>query len=405
MKKNEHQTRRSFLKKGIATAAGSAFMPTAFSQEPLDNTSKVDDKLLYRTLGRTDIKLPVVSMGAGDTDNARLLGYGLDNGLKLVATSQYYGNGNNEKVVAEAIKGRERDSFVVMSSAMPAGIDHKNGVYTDASSEDDFLKKFDGSLERLGLEQIDIFLLPFAAKRESVFYKPLLSAMEKIKLSGKAKYVGIATHSWESEAIRAAIETELYDVVMTAYNFKHQNGTDIANALAEAHEAGLGTIAMKTMAGAYWDKERTQSINTKAALKWVLNNEHVHTTVPGITAFDQLQQNINLMGNISLSNAEWSDLKLSQTNHSRGIYCQQCGACVSQCAEQLDIPTAMRSYMYAFGYKNLAHAKQTYKWSAVNSNACNGCTRCSVSCPMGFDVKEKLASINEIDAISDSFLS
>ncbi len=36
---------------------------------------------------------------------------------------------------------------------------------------------------------------------------------------------------------------------------------------------------MKTMAGAYWDREKTKPINGVAALKWVLQNENIHTTV------------------------------------------------------------------------------------------------------------------------------
>lgn len=405
MNKLFRNNRRSFIKKGIATAVGSAFVPRVFGQNAPGNLTVAEEKLIYRTLGRTGYKLPIVSMGTGDTDNDKLLAYGLDQGLKLLATSQYYGNGNNEKVVAKAISGRKRESYIVMSSAMPPGIDYKNGLFTEASTEEDYLKKFDGSLERLGIEQIDIFLLPFAAKRESVFFRPLLSAMEKIKASGKAKYVGIATHSWEAEAIRAAVETDLYDVVMTAFNFKRQNNAQIADAIAEAADAGMGIIGMKTMAGAYWDKEKTQPINTKAALKWVLNNQNVHTTVPGITSFDQLQQNIDLMSDLKLSDDEATDLKLAQQKSLNGIYCQQCGKCIPQCAESLDIPTAMRSYMYAFGYKNLQHAKQTYKWSAVKENACGNCKSCHVNCPMGFDIKEKLASIKQIASVSDDFLA
>lgn len=405
MKKSFDSNRRNFIKKGIATAAGSTLIPAAFGQSPQKESNKTEKKLLYRTLGNTGIKLPAVGMGTGDTANSKLLGYGLDSGLKLLATSQYYGNGNNEKVVGEVIKGRPRDSFVVMTSAMPAGIDYKGGIFTEASTEEDFLKKFEGSLNRLGLDQIDIFLLPFAAKRESVFYKPLLGAMEKIKASGKAKYVGIATHSWETEAIRAAVETELYDVIMTAYNFKHQNNAEISEAIAEAAEAGMGIIAMKTMAGAYWDKEKTRAINTKAALKWVLSNENIHTTVPGITSFDQLQQNIDLMANIKLSEAEESDLELAQSNYINGVYCQQCGKCVSQCIESLDIPTAMRSFMYAYGYKNLSNAKQTFNLSGIDSKACANCSTCKVDCPMGFNIKDKLASIKQITSIHDEFLA
>lgn len=405
MKNPKDQNRRTFIKRSIATAAGVAVIQSAFGNSDKGTAKMSENKVVYRILGKTGIKIPIVSMGAGDTDNKKLLGASLDSGIKLLATSEYYGNGQNEKVISEVVKGRERDSYMIMTSANPQGVNYKEGLFTEASTKESFLRKFEGCLERLNLEYIDIFILPFAAKRESVFYKPLLSAMEEIKASGKAKYVGIATHSWESEAIRAAVETQLYDVVMTAYNFKHQYNQEIKEAIAEAAGAGMGIIAMKTMAGAFWDKEKNQPINTKAALKWVLNDENVHTTVPGVTSFDQLKQNIEIMADFQLTEADKSDLKLAQHTHPHGIYCQQCGQCISSCVESLDIPTAMRSYMYAYGYKNLAHAKQAIEWANVSSKACSGCTICSVKCPMGFDVKEKLADINRLSDVPGDLLA
>ncbi len=130
------------------------------------------------------------------------------------------------------------------------------------------------------VDYVDFFILGFAARRESVFYEPLLKALEKFKKQGKTRYLGVATHSFEPEAIRAAADTGIYDLVMTAYNFRKNNIAEIDEAIGYATEKGLGIIAMKTMAGVFWDKERTRPINTKASLKWVLKNENIHTTVP-----------------------------------------------------------------------------------------------------------------------------
>ena len=58
--------------------------------------------------------------------------------------------------------------------------------------------------------------------------------MEIIKKKGMAKYIGIATHSWEPEAINAAVEVGIYDVVMTAYNFRRTNISEINEALDNA---------------------------------------------------------------------------------------------------------------------------------------------------------------------------
>ena len=60
----------------------------------------------------------------------------------------------------------------------------------------------------------------------------------------------------------AAADTKIYDVAMVAYNFQNQQPQLMDDAVAYGASAGLGMIAMKSMAGRYWDKERTQPINS-----------------------------------------------------------------------------------------------------------------------------------------------
>ena len=192
---------------------------------------------------------------------------------------------------------------------------------------------------------------------------------------------------------------------MTAYNFRKNNIEEIDEAITYAAEKGLGIIAMKTMAGAYWDKERTMPINTKASLKWVLKNENIHTTVPDCSSFDHLYQNLGLMTDLELSEEEKRDLKSPSEELSTGIYCQQCGKCVPQCPEGLDIPTIMRSYMYAYGHKNLSHAQHTFDVARVPDESCFGCSTCVVDCTMGFDIKTKILDIARIQDIPQEFIS
>jgi predicted aldo/keto reductase-like oxidoreductase len=401
--KHKKQNRRHFLKSALTAATVSAVFPSA-----VNSTQKVTlsgNGLIKRKLGKTGLELPIVSMGAGDTDNPRLIEAALDNGIQLLATSEYYGNGNNERMIGEILKHRKREDVILMTSALSAGVDHKNGLYTEEATKEGWLSKIDGNLERLGVDQIDIYVLPFAAKRESVLYEPLLNAMVEIKKSGKARFLAIATHSWETEALRAAADTHVYDIVMTAYNFRKSNLDEMNNAIAYAANKGLGIIAMKTMAGVYWDKERTKPINTKASLKWVLQNPNIHTTVPGFTSFDQLQQNIEIMKDIRMSEEELNDLKVTNEDTAFGIYCQQCAQCIGQCKADIDIPTLMRSYMYAYGYKNFRQAKQAIKLSGINGYPCKDCQTCQVNCAMQFDVKGKISAILRLQEVPDEFLS
>jgi len=64
------------------------------------------------TLGRTGIKVPIVGIGAVSYDQG-ICRRALDLGIRHIDTSSQYRNGNHEKMLGEALKGRPRDSFVI----------------------------------------------------------------------------------------------------------------------------------------------------------------------------------------------------------------------------------------------------------------------------------------------------
>lgn len=110
-------------------------------------------------------------------------------------------------------------------------------------------------------------------------------------------------------------------------------------------------MGMKAIAGSVYNIGKKVNVNAKAALKWALQNENIHTNIPGFTTFDQMEENISIMDNLELTPEETEYLGKSKSYS--GLFCQQCEKCVSQCPRGLDIPTLMRSYMYAMGYKNV----------------------------------------------------
>lgn len=406
------QNRRNFLKNSLLTLSGAGLASGSLSKPWLARNPLQDEmKFVYRILGKTGIRLPVISMGTGNTNNPKLVQSALDKGVKLLATSEAYQNGNNEKMVGNALNGRPRDSYMIMTSNGDINwIDTKTGLYNDNFDPKAFMQRVDESLKRLQVDYVDIFIQPFATTRESIFHKPVMKAMEAVKKSGKAKYLGIATHKLEHEAIRAAVDVGIHDVVMTAYNFRRkswyseQKGGELDEAIRYAAESGLGVIAMKTMAGVYWDKERTKPINATAALKWVLQNENIHTTVPDCSTYDHLDQDLAIMASPELTEEEKQDLTPPSEDSSSGLYCQQCNKCISQCPETLDIPTIMRSYMYAYGYKNLEYARKTLGSTGLRSFPCTDCSICNVKCLMDFNVRSKVLDIARLQEIPEDFI-
>lgn len=407
MKTNQTRTsRRDFLKRGITGFAGAAlvgpFLNAGTGETPPGG--KEDSNIVYRKLGKTGLTLPVVSMGAANTLNGNLIKAALESGVRYFDTGHYYSKGRNEEMLGNAVKGLPRDSFVISTKVLAEDEDHVKGGFTGKSGIENFIKKFEISLKRLQMEYVDIFLLHGAGSRESALYEPLLTAMDRFKKQGKARYVGVSTHINEPEVIRAAVDSRFYDIVMTAYNFRQPHGEEVKKAIGEAAKAGLGVIAMKTQAGVYWDKQRKEPINPKAALKWVLQDKNVHTSIPGVTSFDQLQANISIMENPDLTPGEISDLKLNPKTALTGLYCAQCGSCRPQCRYNLDIPVVMRSYMYAYGYNSPSKARTVLGGRAKSRITCRECGHCAVTCPMGFDVSGKIKDIARILDIPDDFL-
>jgi predicted aldo/keto reductase-like oxidoreductase len=401
--KRMNTNRRNFIKKSAAGLAGVAFLPSFIKgeEESKAEESKKKRKIIYRTLGKTGIKLPIISVGA--VENKQLLAAALDVGVVYLDTASNYMRGRHEEIVAEVVKGRPRDSYVIGTKVYVL-TDQKTGLIKKGATAASFIETFEASLKRLGLDYVEFLHLHAAIKKEAVFHEAILSAMQKMKKEGKARFLGVSVHTNEPEVIRAAVDTKVHDVVLTAYNFRQPHVAEVEKAIDYAAKAGLGIVAMKTQAGVYWDKERKHPINPKAALKWVLQNENVHTTIPGFTTFDQMETDLSVMEDLTLTPQEKADLKIGEKLALTGLYCSQCRQCLSQCPKKLDIPTLMRSYMYAYGYRNLAKARETMEGIDLSSPACNDCTTCSVKCTMGFDVRDKIKDISRIKDIPQEFL-
>jgi len=396
-----NKDRRNFIKKGVAGLAGAAVLPSVLRGEKKEEKKK---KLMFRTLGKTGLKLPVVSMGVMNADNPELVRAALEAGIVLLDTAHGYQRGRNEEMIGKVIKDRPRDSYVIATKVPGDPLDRKTGLFTKETKAEPFIEKFHISLKRLGLEYVDIFYLHSVVKRGAALFEPLLSAMVKLKKEGKIRFIGVTTHRNEPEVVRAAADSKVYDVVLTAYNFLQPHLAEVEESITYAASKGLGIVAMKTQAGVYWDSERQHQINMKAALKWALQNENIHTAIPGFTTFDQMNLDLTVMEDLTLTQQEKNDLKLDKKIALTGLYCRQCEKCVSQCRENLEIPTYMRSYMYAYGYRNLGLARDTLESLNESHIPCSNCRTCKVNCTMGFDVKNKVLDIVRLKDVPEDFL-
>ncbi len=394
--------RRNFLKSAIIGASGTIAGVSSMASPAKINYTE-NTKLINRKLGNTGIELPIVSMGVMRADNPNLVRAAIKAGIKHFDTAHGYGRGNNELMLGEVFKEYPRDSVIIGTKIRPDHYDRSTGTYGPELTKESIIEKFETSLERLQTDYVDILYLHGVKTKEAILNETIVEAFTEIKKQGKAKYLGISTHSNEPEVIQAVIDGSIYSIVLTAINFKQDHVNEIKEKIALASEKGIGIIGMKTMAGAFADKERTKPINCKAALKWVLQDPNVHTTIPGITNIEQLAENISVMENLKLTEEEEKHLEAARL--IAGLYCDGCRECVAKCKKNLPVNDIMRAYMYTYGYSQIDKAHSLLADTAIPENPCDGCTECTVTCRKGFNVQDKIADVARLKTIPKEFIS
>jgi uncharacterized protein len=392
--------RRGFLRTGLTGAAGIvALSPSLASAVTTDQQQDI----IYRTLGKTGMKVPVISFGVMRADNPGLCKAAYEKGIKFFDTANGYQNGNNETMLGNLFKDIPRTSFFLATKVKAAGVD-REGKPSDQTTAEDFLAKFDTSMSRLKMDYVDILYIHDIRNPEMLEYKPIINAAKKLKKEGRVKFIGFSTHANEPVVIDAAAGLNTFDVILTSYNFKQTYINELNAAIKKASQAGIGIVAMKTMAGGgFLDKEKTRPINSSAALKWVLANQDITTTIPGMTAFDHLDLNIKLLYDISISDAEKKDLIAA--NSESGLYCTGCTKCLQTCPMKLPVPDLMRAFMYAYGYSSPGMAYSLLEELGTSDNPCKECDSCKVNCTKNFNIKEKITDISRLVNVPADFLS
>ncbi|MDR1524349.1 MAG: aldo/keto reductase [Tannerella sp.] len=393
--------RRKFIRMTAAAGAGAAFFPAnvkaAGTNPSVESALQERIEMPVRTLGRTGLQLPILSMGVMRADNSSVVRAAFNSGLIHFDTANGYQGGKNEEMLGVFFDGKPRDSFVIATKV-------KFDYPLREDFEEKFMEKVEVSLERLKIKYVDIFYIHAISDVETVKDSRVTDVLKKLKESGKAKFLGISTHAHKPEQLDAAVEKGIYDVVLLSYNFKMRNLPETEAAIERAAKAGIGLVAMKTMAGGVEDAGGKKKINAQACLKWVWENKHITTIIPGFTNYDELDECLAAVKSPELDDAERN--YLASLRDKELLYCQQCGQCGKQCPEHLPIPDMMRAYMYTYGYKYAQLSKETLSELKLPENICDSCkSGCKVTCPSGFNVGQKIAAIKPVMEIPDVFLT
>jgi L-glyceraldehyde 3-phosphate reductase len=316
---------------------------------------RYDDQTAYRRSGRSGLKLPAISLGLwhnfGDDrtlDSQRaIVRRAFDRGVTHFDLANNYGppagsaEANFGTLLATDLKPY-RDELVISTKA---GYDMWPGPYGEWGSRKYLMSSLDQSLQRMGLDYVDIFY-SHRFDPDTPLYETM-SALDAVVRQGKALYVGISSYSGHRTEEAAQILRDLGTPCLI-----HQPSYSLLNRWIEEdlldvlEREGIGCIAFSPLAqGMLTDKylggnvpagsraaegrflttdmltpealahiealnrmaqERGQSL-AQMALAWTLRDERVTSALIGASSVQQLDENL-----AALENLEFSDEELTQ---------------------------------------------------------------------------------------------
>jgi L-glyceraldehyde 3-phosphate reductase len=330
-------------------------------------------QLPYRRSGRSGIRLPAISFGLwnnfGDDrpiENQRaILRRAFDRGITHFDLANNYGPPNGS---AESNFGRHmredfrpfRDELIISTKA---GYDMWEGPYGDWGSRKYLLSSLDGSLQRMGLDYVDIFYShrfdPDTPLEET------MGALDSAVRQGKALYVGVSSYSGERTEEAVRILRDLGTPVII-----HQPSYSLLNRWIEEdlldvlEREGLGCIVFSPLGqglltGRYLDgvpegsradqgrfmsrdmlsednlsrvralneiaQQRGQSL-AQMAIAWVLRDPRVTSALIGASSVEQLDDNLGALERLDFSDDELAEIDRYAVDAGINIWAQSSNA-------------------------------------------------------------------------------
>ncbi len=404
------ESRRKFLRNATGLIATGLVTNALTGQaQPIEKTDvsgirNAEAKPIYRTLGRTGIKLPIVSMGVMNSSNPNLVKVAWQQGMRHFDTAWIYQAGNNEKMVGSVIKelGIDRKDVVITTKILIDQSLKKPEFSTERKNQ--FLSRFAQSLERLQMDYVDILMLHDVSSKEEILDPVIMEAMTELKDQGKIKFPAFSTHVYWPEIVTAAADKGFYDVVLLSLNYAMASDDVSHKAMEYAVSKGMGLIAMKTQCQQDWYKSYLPadaqkfyegSVMHTALLKWVLRHEQITTSVPGFTTFEQLTTDMEVASKLDYTADEKKFLEDHNVKLALQSVCRFCGECKGTCPHGVDIPSLMRTHNYAMSYGNLHMTQLTLGAIAQNEGlaVCRDCDECIAQCKNQVQIAKRIEDL------------
>ena len=306
---------------------------------------------------------------APDTESAAdIIAYAFERGVNFIDTAQYY---NNYHIIRRAFEKYGRAGDVVLST--------KTYAYDRATAE----AAVEEARRETDRDVIDIFML-----HEQESYETLRGHMEALEYLFECKSRGIVRAVGASMHHVAAVKGVItlahrgikLDVIHPIYNrsgigIVDGSVSDMAEAVSDAHELGIGVFAMKALAGGHLTSSAAE------AFDFVLDSPFIDAVAVGMQSISEVDANIEYFENRRFSQEHQRMLREKKRVLHVEEYCEGCGACVKRC------PVHAMSLVETDEPEKTGEFVRTYTHRAVcDSEKCVLCGYCSGVCPV-FAVK------------------
>lgn len=310
----------------------------------------------YRRVGTSGLLLPVISLGLwynfGDNrpfDGQRqVLRHAFDRGITHFDLANNYGPpyGSAEENFGRMLRRDFKPYRNELVISTKAGWDMWPGPYGQLGGRAYLLASLDESLDRLGLDYVDIFyshrIDPVTPLEETI------GALDTAVRAGKARYVGISSYSAGKTAEAAAIARNLgTPLVIHQPSYSLLNRWIEGGLTTELTKAGMGAIAFTALAqGLLTDRYLQQPAGdidratarptfddelvtddvreqlrglagiaagrgqtlAQLALAWVLRDPAVSSTLVGASSVEQLDENLGALANLDFTPDEITEI-------------------------------------------------------------------------------------------------
>jgi len=320
---------------------------------------------------------------------------------------------NSEKALRQALVERyPRDSFYIADKCV---------AWTCCDGPEDLEKQLQESLENLGVEYFDLYLMHnLGGVRTAKFEEyNTWDFVKSVKERGLAKHIGFSAHCTPEELEKFIADYPEAEMVQLQVNYLDWDSPSFRERecveIARAH--GLPVAVMEPVKGglladpskavkAILDEAMPNDSYATAALRFAASVDGVYTTLSGMSTIEQVEDNMRVFADFKPLTADEQDaIKRAQVamTESGIVPCTGCDYCAKVCPTGIGISGAMTALNYYINFEDPYAANYQlgfvvrFNMGKKMPSECIRCGKCEEACPQNIKILDCFDRIeNEI---------